>query len=150
MCMNARLVRWCTAWLSIAGLWLASPASAFVTATILAGGETALPADTPSGRLDTEGDFSFVGALEISNGTSSYKGSAVALSPDWVITAGHNADLNDDGLPDAGWSATLHLTLLRRPYSGRAAFDPMPGGGVRLFKTLHGMVLQRERIDEML
>jgi len=83
--------------------------SAAVTATILAGGETDLPADTPSGRLDTEGKFSFVGALAISNGTQSYKGSAVALSREWVLTAGHNVDLNDDGLPDANWSGTLHL-----------------------------------------
>ncbi|MCX6875766.1 MAG: hypothetical protein NTW21_18450 [Verrucomicrobia bacterium] len=69
--------------------------------TILAGGETALPADSPSGRLDTAGEFAFVGALAISNGSASYKGSAVALSRDWVLTAGHNADLNDDGLPNA-------------------------------------------------
>jgi len=26
-----------------------------------------------------------------------------------VLTAGHNADLNHDGLPDTSWSATLHL-----------------------------------------
>ena len=36
--------------------------------TILAGGETALPSDTPSGRLDTAREFGFVGALAISNG----------------------------------------------------------------------------------
>ncbi|MCU0781573.1 MAG: hypothetical protein MUF04_10800 [Akkermansiaceae bacterium] len=42
--------------------------SAAVTATILAGGETDLPADTPSCRLDTAGEFSFVGALAISSG----------------------------------------------------------------------------------
>lgn len=77
--------------------------------TILAGGETDLPADTPSGRLDTVGGFAFVGALSISNGTSAYKGSAVALSPEWVLTAGHNADLNDDGLPDTLWSGTFML-----------------------------------------
>ncbi len=51
------------------------------TKTILAGGETALPADTPSGRLDSANAFPFVGALEIGNGTSTYKGSGVALSP---------------------------------------------------------------------
>ena len=56
--------------------------------TILAGGETALPADTPSGRLDTAGEFSFVGARAVSNGTTTYRGSAVALSRDWVLTAG--------------------------------------------------------------
>jgi len=79
------------------------------TRTILAGGETALPADTPSARLDTVGEFSFVGALEISSGAATYRGSAVALSREWVLTAGHNADLNDDGRPDAGWTGTFHL-----------------------------------------
>ncbi|MCX6878728.1 MAG: trypsin-like serine protease [Verrucomicrobia bacterium] len=87
----------------------ASRVNAAVTATILAGGETDLPADTPSGRLDTAGEFAFVGALAIAGGGGSYKGSAVALSRDWVLTAGHNVDVNDDGLPDAGWSGTFHL-----------------------------------------
>ena len=88
---------------------LTLPVGATVTATILAGGETDLPADTPSGRLDTEGTFSFVGALAISSGGGNYKGSAVALSREWVLTAGHNADLNDDGLPDSTWSGVFHL-----------------------------------------
>jgi hypothetical protein len=50
---------------------------------ILAGGEFSLPADSPSGRLDTEGAYSFVGALGISAGGFNYRGSAVALSPNW-------------------------------------------------------------------
>jgi hypothetical protein len=90
-----------------AGLLL--QASAAITASILAGGETDLPTDTPSGRLDTAGMFSFVGSLAISSGGGNYKGSAVALSREWVITAGHNTDLNDDGLPDAGWSGSFNL-----------------------------------------
>ncbi|MCX6878154.1 MAG: trypsin-like serine protease [Verrucomicrobia bacterium] len=73
------------------------------------GGETDLPADTPSSRLDTAGEFAFVGSLAIAGGGGNYKGSAVALSPEWVLTAGHNVDLNDDGLPDAVWSGTFHL-----------------------------------------
>jgi len=102
-------IRQCLAGLCVlAGLILQAPAA--ITATILAGGETDLPADTPSGRLDPEGLFPFVGALEISAGAGNYKGSAVALSRDWVLTAGHNADLNDDGLPDAGWNAMLYLS----------------------------------------
>jgi len=88
---------------------LPSQAFAAVTATILAGGEFDSPADTPSSRLDTAGWFPFVGALDISNGSSSYKGSAVAISREWIITAGHNVDLDDDGLPDALWSGNLHL-----------------------------------------
>jgi hypothetical protein len=31
------------------------------------------------------------------------------LSADWVLTAVHNTDLNDDGLPDALWSSTFLL-----------------------------------------
>ena len=77
--------------------------------TILAGGETDLPADTPSARLDATGEFAFVGALSIFSGGGNYRGSAVALSRDWVLTAGHNADLNDDGLPDAGWGGTFYV-----------------------------------------
>ncbi len=60
-------------------------------------------------RLDTEGTFSFVGALAISSGGGNYKGSAFALSREWVLTAGHNVDLNDDGLPDTAWSGAFHL-----------------------------------------
>jgi hypothetical protein len=88
---------------------LAGKAHAAVTATILAGGETDLPADTPSGRLDRAGEFSFVGALVIASGGGNYKGSGVALSRDWVLTAAHNVDLNDDGRPDASWSGSFNL-----------------------------------------
>lgn len=87
----------------------AQDAMAVLEKTILAGGETDLPVDTPSGRLDTNGEFSFVGSLAISGGGGNYKGSAVALSREWVLTAGHNADLNDDGLPDALWSGSFNL-----------------------------------------
>lgn len=59
---------------------LTLPVGATITATILAGGETDLPVDTPSGRLDTGNAFSFVGVLEISSGVENYKESAVALS----------------------------------------------------------------------
>ena len=98
-----------SSWLCASFFVLAGHAQAAVTATILAGGGTDVPVDTPSRRLDTAGEFAFVGALAISGGGGSYKGSAVALSPEWVLTAGHNVDLNDDGLPDALWSGTFHL-----------------------------------------
>jgi secreted trypsin-like serine protease len=88
---------------------LTLPVRAAITATILAGGEMNLPADTPSGRLDVDGRFSFVGALAISSGGENFRGSAVALSRDWVLTAGHNADLNDDGLADPSWNGMFHL-----------------------------------------
>jgi hypothetical protein len=79
---------------------------------ILAGDETALPADSPAARLDTLGSgspFNAVGSLAISSGGFSYKGSATALSPNWVLTAGHNLDLKDNGEPDAGLAISLHL-----------------------------------------
>jgi hypothetical protein len=90
-------------------LMVAHLADAATLRTILAGGETDLPADTPGGRLDGAGLFPFVGALEIAGGGGSFKGTAVAISPDWLLTAGHNADLNDDGLPDSFWNSTFHL-----------------------------------------
>jgi hypothetical protein len=76
---------------------------------ILAGGEFDLPADSPSSRLDTAGLFNFVGALEINTGSSGYYGSATALSPNWVLSAGHNVDFNDDGKADAGLNISFNL-----------------------------------------
>lgn len=79
---------------------------------ILAGGEFDLPADSPSNRLDPLGinsPFNFVGALSIFTGSQTYYGSAVGLSPNWVLTAGHNVDFNDDGQVDNGLTVSLHL-----------------------------------------
>jgi hypothetical protein len=76
---------------------------------ILAGGEFSLPADSPSNRLDIEGAYDFVGALEINAGGYLYRGSAVALSCNWVLSAGHNVDFNDDGQVDDGLGVNLHL-----------------------------------------
>lgn len=76
---------------------------------ILAGGEFDLPADSPSSRLDTSGLYSFTGALEISSGGFSYRGSGTALSPNWVLTAGHNADFDDDGQVDSGLAVNFYL-----------------------------------------
>ncbi|MCX6914767.1 MAG: hypothetical protein NT167_17250 [Verrucomicrobia bacterium] len=50
-----------------------------------------------------------MGALAISSGGFSYMGSATAISPNWVLTAGHNLDLNDNGSPDAGLSINFNL-----------------------------------------
>lgn len=76
---------------------------------LLAGGEFALPSNTPSGRIDSNGLYDFVGALEIAAGGNSYYGSAVALSRNWVLTAGHNVDFNDDGLVDVNLGIHFHL-----------------------------------------
>ncbi len=80
--------------------------------TILAGDELALPADSPARRQDTleaASPFSAVGALRIDSAGFSYIGSATAIGPNWVLTAGHNLDLNDNGAPDPGISISFHL-----------------------------------------
>jgi hypothetical protein len=79
---------------------------------IIAGGETALPMDSPLLRVDPLGatsPFNAIGALAISAGGFSYKGSGIALSPHWVLTAAHNLDFNDDGAPDTGLAIDFHL-----------------------------------------
>lgn len=79
---------------------------------ILAGGETGLPADSPANRIDLLGvasPFNAVGALAISSGGFSYRGSGTAISPHWVLTAGHNLDLNDNGAPDVGLNISFNL-----------------------------------------
>ncbi len=79
---------------------------------IMAGDENALPADSPANRLDLLGaasPFNAVGSLSISAGGFSYIGSATAISPNWILTAGHNLDLNDNGTPTPGLSINFNL-----------------------------------------
>jgi hypothetical protein len=79
---------------------------------IMAGDENGLPADSPANRLDTLGaasPFNAVGSLSISAGGFSYIGSATAISPNWILTAGHNLDLNDVGSPTPGLSINFNL-----------------------------------------
>ena len=80
-----------------------------VTRTILAGEEDGDPADSPVARLDADNQYPFVGGVSMRLGARSSTGSGVALSEEWVLTAGHNADFNDDGLGDAGMLMTFHL-----------------------------------------
>lgn len=83
-----------------------------VAPAILAGDEFAIPSDYPSNRLDTGGrtsTFNAVGALEIHSRGATYLGSGVALSPHWVLTAGHNVDIDFNGLADVGNSYQFHL-----------------------------------------
>lgn len=61
------------------------------------------PPDSPDARVDDLGllsPFASVGSLRISVNGSLYIGSAVALDPWHILTAGHNVDTNDDGLAD--------------------------------------------------
>jgi len=80
--------------------------------TILAGDEFSSPVDFPSQRLDQEGGesvFNAVGALEIFTPDGTFFGSGIALSPRWVLTAGHNVDTADDGGAEVGNSYQFHL-----------------------------------------
>lgn len=95
---------------------------------ILAGDENALPTDSPANRLDALGavsPFNAVGSLSISAGGFNYIGSATAISPNWILTAGHNLDLNDVGSPTPGLSATFNLPGIGT-YSG-SSFYTCPG-----------------------
>ncbi|MBC8094207.1 MAG: PEP-CTERM sorting domain-containing protein [Akkermansiaceae bacterium] len=90
-------------------LWFATTLSSHA---IMAGGETGFPADSPANRLDAYGaasPFNAVGSLAISSGGFAYRGSATAISPNWILTAGHNLDLNDNGSPDTGLSINFNL-----------------------------------------
>ena len=83
-----------------------------IVATILAGDEFEVPTDFPSQRLDGGGVgslFNAVGALEIEGADGAFRGSGVALSPNWVLTAGHNVDLDADGAADLGNAYGYHL-----------------------------------------
>ena len=64
--------------------------------TILAGDETGVPGDSPFERLDVGNEYSFVGALSMQLGARTSSATGVALSPEWVLTAAHNVDFNDD------------------------------------------------------
>lgn len=78
----------------------------------MAGSETGLPTDSPFSRLDllgTGSSFNAVGALQISLGGFGYRGSGTALSPNWVLTAAHTLDTDDNGLPDDGLSIRFNL-----------------------------------------
>jgi hypothetical protein len=90
---------------------------------IMAGDEFGLPEDRPSWRIDSLGQnspYSSVGGLDITSGSSNYYGTGVALSQNWILTAGHNVDFNDNGAPalmEYGDGYALVGTALRFLYN---------------------------------
>lgn len=79
---------------------------------IVGGSASGTPPDSPEARLDPLGAdsaFNFVGALAMFADGKEFRGSAVALSSHWVLTAGHNLDMNADGQIEAGLRIDLHL-----------------------------------------
>ncbi len=78
----------------------------------MAGGEFDSPEDRPSFRVDpltTTSAYNFVGGLSIDTGASTYYGTGVALSSNWVLTAGHNVDFDDNGTADSDLSIEINL-----------------------------------------
>jgi len=83
-----------------------------VSYAIQAGDEFKLPTDFPSLRIDdltNNSAYAFTGALGISSSGRDYYGSGAALSRNWVLSAGHNVDFNDDGSPDSWLTIDYHL-----------------------------------------
>ena len=79
---------------------------------IVGGSATGTPPDSPEARLDpltADSPVNFVGALAMFAGGQEFRGSAVALSRHWVLTAGHNLDMNADGQVEEGLRIDLHL-----------------------------------------
>lgn len=104
--MSVRPTRW--VWFLALALGAACPAAR----AIVGGSATGLPPDSPENRLDlleADSPFNFVGSLLMQAGGSRFRGSAVAISNHWVLTAGHNLDFNSDGQVESGLSIDLHL-----------------------------------------
>lgn len=77
---------------------------------ILAGDEFSLPIDNPNLRRIYGDSFNYVGSLEINTGSQTYYGTSTALSQNWVLSAGHNFDINDDGILDQNLDIKLYLS----------------------------------------
>lgn len=78
----------------------------------MAGDEFGVPEDRPSWRIDPLGQnspYSSVGGLGITSGSSNYYGTGVALSRNWILTAGHNVDYNDNGEPDTDLTVEINI-----------------------------------------
>jgi hypothetical protein len=68
--------------------------------------------DSPDLRIDSNAEtspFNSVGSLTIQSFGRTHRGTAVALSPFHVLTAGHNVDTDDDGVIDFGIELTFQV-----------------------------------------
>lgn len=89
-------------------------ATASMAKAVQAGSGSSSPADSTNLRIDpntVSSRFAGVGSLNISSNGSTLTGSAVAISPWWVLTAGHNLDTNDNGQVDPGIQITFTLNF---------------------------------------
>ena len=88
---------------------------------LMAGASDGVPSDTPSGRIDNlgmESPYNSVGSLTIQSSAGTFLGSAIALDPFHLLTAGHNVDVNDDGIADiASLTFNLPTTTSYQSYS---------------------------------
>jgi V8-like Glu-specific endopeptidase len=80
--------------------------------TVQAGSPSSSPADSPDVRIDPNvfnSPFAGIGSLRIVSGTRTFNGTAVAVSPWYVLTAGHNVDDDDNGVVDSNLQITFNL-----------------------------------------
>ncbi|MEY4006786.1 MAG: hypothetical protein RLZZ221_2882 [Verrucomicrobiota bacterium] len=88
----------------LTGLWSQTNGSLSVQKAVQSGSASSTPVDSPEIRLDQNvfsSPFAGVGSLSITSGTRSFTGTAVAVSPWYVLTAGHNIDDDDNGVVDS-------------------------------------------------
>jgi len=96
----------------LTGLWSQTNGSLSVQKAVQSGSASSTPVDSPEIRLDPNvfsSPFAGVGSLSITSGTRSFTGTAVAVSPWYVLTAGHNIDDDDNGVVDSNLQVTFNL-----------------------------------------
>lgn len=110
--------RICLLFIQTSGWVLAGAQPFFPVKMLQAGRADAVPPDAPELRVDaagTDSPFGAVGAVEAGSTNGSWRGSAVVIGRQWLLTAGHILDFNDDGVVDD--ALRLRFSL------------PMAGGG---------------------
>lgn len=93
-------------------LWSQTNGGLLVQKAVQAGSGASTPVDSPEIRIDPNvfsSPFAGVGSLSITSGTRSFTGTAVPVSPWYVLTAGHNIDDDDNGIVDANLQVSFNL-----------------------------------------
>jgi len=97
-------------------LWITSLLSLLVKYyscfAIMAGDENGVPIDSPFLRIDMLGAnslFNCVGGLEITSNDRLFYASATAISKNWLLTAAHNFDLDENGVVDEQITVKFNL-----------------------------------------
>ena len=87
---------------------LAAHDASQLTPLIVAGDPNGTPADSPALRVDpntVSSPFAGVGSVYMETSRGGYIGSAAAISPTHILTAGHNVDIDSNGVVDVATNA---------------------------------------------